>query len=692
MCRIKKSIGLVLAAVGIVFAQSAPQWQNLYPQYNGLTFGDGTFVAVSGDGLIRSTGDGTGWKQSFIKDGGNARQIYAVAYGAGRFVALQKGPTYLQSENGTSWSINSIDNMLWRYVVFGETDGGWTFVAVDDEGMVGIYDGTAWDVDDGGVNSLSHAAFGGGRFVIVGDGIKSSGSSEIIWKSTNISSSTKVSVVAFGDNKFVALSKDGANAYTSTDGLSWTTVSANAVPAGMTDMVFGSGKFVAVGASGKGCWSSDGSSWTGFTLDEADNFKAVKYGNNTFLALGAKGSVYKSADGSSWARLAGNSVATYKHIASGGGKFVAVGDSGVSVSIDGKDWVRKLGGKNLTGVAFGEAGFAVVGNDGAIFSSADGNEWEDHSVENTAFTSIAFGRGTFVAGGRTGAGTAIDPYRVAVYSSADGKNWSEMDDGSNAWVSGQYPVSLCFGNDKFIATVNGTKTMKVCDATGTSIGKFWSSVSTLPAEADGYYLGSAVYAVDKFVVVGTKPTGEALILNSADATAWGTSISVPQEMKVKSATYAKDTYIAVADSGNIYAYLNNSWIPQGKATNRNLSTIYSNGNIILATGANGAMLYSEAPPTSVKYSLAPRSAASYKGGVMRLNRVGRASAVTLGFTPKSAGTIAVYSLNGRQLYKARLGVGDRSVNLPERAMSSGSVIVRYSGDGRVVSQRFQFVR
>jgi photosystem II stability/assembly factor-like uncharacterized protein len=342
-------------------------------------------------------------------------------------------------------------------------------------------------------------------------------------------------------------------------------------------------------------------------------------------------------------------------------------------------------------VAFGANSFVAASSDGTIISSSDGDTWEDRSdiVDNAILTSVAFGGGVFVVGGRTSGVPQLA--KAAVYTSTNGgQDWNDLSV-DLSWGQGLYPVSICFGNDKFLAAISGSKAMKTCDATSNGV-KYWTNVSGLPEQADGYNLISATYVENKFVVLGTKTTGEAVVLNSADAASWA-AIPFPENIKrVKSATYAKNAYIAAADSGNIYAYMNNSWIPQGKATNRHLSTIYSGNSIILAAGANGAMLYSEAPPTSIRHTSAPRNAASSKGGAMNLSRLGRAPAVTLSFTPNGAGTLAVYSLNGRQLYKARLGAGERNLRLPERVMSSGSVIIRYSETGRVVSQRFQFVR
>jgi len=696
MCRIKKSAAMVLAAVGMVFAQ----WQNLFPVYNGLATDGSKFIAVSGDGLIRTTTDGATWpSHRFINDeDGNTRQIYAVAFGGGRFVAVQNNSNYLYSgDGGVNW--NSVQagpgaNIEWKHLAYGEPTGTWGFVAVSASGKTALFDDDGWQIADA-ATPLSHVA-GARRFVAVGDGIRRSSDGRGWGGTAGIPASEKIAVVAYDNvaGKFVALSKDGAKVYTSTDSENWTSATAAAAP-DMADMVFANGKFVAVGKAGKASVSGDGSSWSVATLNPDDDFKAVKFANNAFLALGAGGSVYKSdANGANWERKSGSSVASYKQIAFGGGKYMAVGDLGVWVSDNGKKWEKSnVEARNLNGVAFGAGKFVAAGDNGAIITYDNaGDRWTDYSVgagEN--LTSVAFGDGVFMIGGKTGSGSLGDSYKPIIYRSEDGANWdvNTLTDMSG-WDEREYVNSLCYGNGKFLAAVGGKNgALRI----GGKNGLYWEVAQGLSAAAD-YPMISTVYAENKFIAVGTKSDGVSIVLNSADAENWQ---ALPSEVrKVRSATLAaiggSPTYIAVADSGNIYATVNGSWYLQSKVTNRNLSTVYSGGGFALAAGAKGAMLFSDAPPTSVKHASAPRAAKSSKGGLMSLNRAGRTSAVTLSFTPVKAGAITVYSLNGRQLYKTRLGAGERSALLPERVMSNGSVIVRYSGEGRNVSQRFQIVR
>jgi hypothetical protein len=708
MYRIKKAVALVVAAAaaGLVYAQ-APQWENLYPSYSGLAFGGGKFVAVSGDGLIKASSDGgASWSQIFVPDAGvNTRKIYAVAYGDGdgngRFVAVQSDRKFLYSEKGDAeWFVFPTNiNITCKYLAYGER--GFVGIDGDDE-----YPGTILHDDEGWVqvvanfatDYLSHVAYGAGRYVAVGSNITSSADARGWGAVTGGSAPGGVGAVAFGDGKFVAVGSNGQNVYTSPNGTEWTSAPAGGgLSAGAADMTFGGGRFVAVGAGGKGAASSNGTSWTSFTLNEGDNFRAVKYGNNAYVALGANGSVYTSADGVSWSRASGSYAMANKQIVYGGSKFVAVGDSGASVSGNGRDWSKGNAGKRLQGVAYGAGRFVAVGDSGALYSSADGEAWAKHGdADGAMLSSVAFGDGKFLAGGKTyGVGASL----IAVYASSDGQSWEELDPGS--WSkSTQYPIYMCYGGDRFLAVVgsifggNSSREIKY-SLGGANAGKFWSTA--LSENDNNHNIVSIAYASGKFVAVGAGATNAAsktAVLSSSDGANWET-MALPDAIGgARSATFAKGFYVVAADSGNIYASANGAqWGLQHKATNRNLQTVYFGNDILLAAGAAGTMLYSAAAPSSINHNIASRKVPSQANGIMSISRAHRAPVVTLSFTPSKPGTIAIYSLAGKQLYKTRLSAGERSAQLPERLkMSSSNVIIRYTGDGKSISQRFQFIR
>jgi hypothetical protein len=658
-------------------------WQNLYPSYSGLAFGGGRFVAVSEDGLIRTSTGGEWSSQVFaaVAGMGGPGRLFSAAYGDGMFLVTRTGDRLLRSENGENWSSSPImTTNPCRYLAF----GGGRFFGVGGA-MTFLYFNDDWDEDraPAATTHLSHAVYRPGtpgRYIAVGNNILHS-QHGVQWQPVAVSTPGGVSVVAFNEDTetLVAIAASGATVYTSSDGISWTSSPSNA-PAGMVDMAFGNGKFVAVGAQGRAAVSSDGVEWALSALNEDDNFTSVKFGDGVFMALGAYGSVY-TYNGTDWSKKADGRLMSYRQVVYGGGVFVAVGDSGVSVSPDGINWNKSAGApKNLRGVAFGGGKYVVVGDSGAIFVSADdGSSWTDrsHNDRGTMLGGVAYGNGSFVAIGRSSVGVA------SIQISADGENWEDIQ--QTGWTVGSYPVSVSFGDGLFVAA--GSDDNWRLRSSGN--GEFWNNIIAQPAWSN-YRIVSVSYANGKFVASGNS-TASSAVFSSDSGNNW-TMMSTTTR-RINSATFAKGFYITVSDSGNIHASTNGSnWVLQARATNRNLQTIYHGDDILLAAGAAGAMLYSSQTPSmvSIRHTAASRGTMHSVRSMTMETR--RAPTITLSFTPQNAGTISVYSLTGRQIYKTKVSAGQRTVRLPQRAMSSGAVIVRYSGDGIAITQRFQLAR
>jgi len=681
----KKVTVLIAVCCGLLAAQT-PQWRNLYPSYTALAFGGGKFMAVSSDGLIKTTGDGgESWSQYFDAQG---QSLTSAAYGDNMFVVTQNPRRLLLSfDGGVGWTAEMKDNYLCRYLIFGKE----RFIGIGESGRTFLYSydreyefGT-WEIvpAEAGYTDLRHAASDNRVFVAVGSNIVSSNDGRG-WSARHTAAAN---LVAYGNDRFVALGTQGGTVYTSDNGTgAWASSSASTLPAGMADIAFGGGKFVAVGNAGAAITSTDGVSWTRSTLNEYDNFKAVKYGEGAgFMALGASGSVYTSPDGSAWTKKADGRTMSYKDIVFGNGKYVAVGDSGASVSTDGLNWSRGAAStgsfRGLQRVAFGNGKFAAVGDSGALYVSDDGAAWSDKSrINRMTFTGVAFGNGKFVVVGH------MDNTACIITSENSGQDWAEVTNASSSWPS-MYPVSLGYGAGKFVAG-SSTGALRSSEA-----GIYWSN-ETLPAAVGGSYRYKSVAYINNsgFVVAGaTAAEDNFTIITSPDGTNWA-AIPPPPSMKVRSVTFAGNFYVAVGDSGKIQASPNGQqWSAQNVATNKNLQTVHVNGNTMIAGGADGALLYSNENPISVRYAQASRGASARALG-MTLERTGKTPVISLSFTPRTTGVIEVYSLTGKQLYRKNVGAGERRVSLSRRAAASGSVIVKYTGDGKTVTRRFQMAK
>ncbi|MDR0305210.1 MAG: hypothetical protein LBI42_00035 [Chitinispirillales bacterium] len=661
MCGIRRTVFLITA---FAFAMSAQaQWRNLFPAFTGLTSGGGKFIAVSSDGIIMSSGNGQEWSQYFASG-----SLHSAAYGNDMFIVTQNNNSALTSSNGTDWEPELIGSATaCRHLSF----GGDLFVGVGDNGRTFRFDDDGWSNFSSSYD-LSRVAFGGNRFVAVGDAIVSSSDG----KGWGNRFDTQKSAIVYGDGKFIAYNSDNGSLHTSTNGTSWTSLTSN-IPVGMASLTYGGGKFVAVGVGGSAAVSADGVSWTASTMNSADKFIEVKFDNGVFVALGAGGSVYTSGNGESWSLRAEGSRLSYRQIAYGGGRFMAVGDSGAMVSSDGKNWVRKdpPDGIGLESVAFGDGKFVTVSNKGLIFTTADnGESWREKTAGDT-LAAVAYGGGRFVAIGKA----MGFPFGV---TSSDGITWTTL--GMTGWNhSGVFPISLCFGDGKFWA--GGSANRRFYSSTE---GSFWSSVE-LPGETER--VASITYAGGKFVAALADATGaKNKIIASDNGVQWN-QFTIPQGT-VKSAVYAKGHYIAVGDSGRIFtSSTGQDWGQQGMVTNRNLQTVFAEDTIFLAAGASGTMLYLTGNTISVRHT-SSRNAKPMTAGSMSVDIRQKAPMLSLSFVPEKPGTIAFYSLSGRQLYTKRLKAGEKSVTLPWRVVSNGMVIARYTGGGHTIVQRFQFTK
>jgi photosystem II stability/assembly factor-like uncharacterized protein len=145
-----------------------PQWHTA-EELQGVTYGDGQFVAVGDLGSILTSTDGKTWTPRSTPRG--MRHFAAVTYGDGTFVAA--GPF------GTLWI--SRDGIDWRQVgspggdilngLQGLTYGHGQFAGVGFGTVLASIDGVTW-IERSAIPAahLQRIAYGNGRFVAVGHG------------------------------------------------------------------------------------------------------------------------------------------------------------------------------------------------------------------------------------------------------------------------------------------------------------------------------------------------------------------------------------------------------------------------------------------------------------------------------------------------------------------------------------------
>ena len=253
--------------------------------------------------------------------------------------------------------------------------------------------------------------------------------------------------IAYGNNKFVSVSRDGTNQVMySTDGISWT-----AVPAAENNLwasvAYGNNKFVAVSNDGTNqvMYSTDGISWTATSAPEDNNWYGVTYGDNKFVAVAQSAtqeSVMYSTDGITWTAVSAVSGGSWNSVTYGGNKFVAVGSSGETDSImyspDGINWtsVSVPEANFWNSVTYGANKFVAVASTGTnrVMYSPDGINWISASApEDNSWYGVTYGNNKFVAVGRSGTNRVMYSFtgegpaaRFLAYDETNGKAVNDL--------------------------------------------------------------------------------------------------------------------------------------------------------------------------------------------------------------------------------------------------------------------------
>jgi hypothetical protein len=295
------------------------------------------------------------------------------------------------------WCLSSLSSAkahvldVWRLRDSATTAGLWATawgkgicVAVGDLGtIVTSTDGLTWSRRTSGTSaSLNSIIFANDRFVTVGEsGTILTSDDGIVWIRHDVGTTEFLFDVNYGQGTFIAV---GATrlVLTSLDGLTW-----NVRNDGERDwygIVYGNGKFVAVGGITVCIYanckdhsvlsvSPDAQTWTAAGLDVGQYLSDVAFGNGIFVAVGAGGTIMTSADGENWTPQVSGSTAFLYNVAFGEGTFVVVGSPGgiILSSTDGAQWTPRNSGttRGLNNVTYGRNSFFAVGDSGTILQS-----------------------------------------------------------------------------------------------------------------------------------------------------------------------------------------------------------------------------------------------------------------------------------------------------------------------------------
>lgn len=261
--------------------------------------------------------------------------------------------------------------LLWS-VAFGAESG--EFVAVGPERQV------AWDVDlsvmeDHASESLegAYSLALSGTSIVIGQvlqaGIGYSGDRDS-W--SQYLPGESFWGAAYGNGRFVVVGTGGRIATASVDLDDWSAVTIDGINTNLYAICFGDGRFL-TGNEDRLFSSADGSDWEIHEVDLGVSVRSLAYGRERYVLVGAAGAVMVSDDGANWSSRDSGTTSSLRGVTFGDGLFVAVGGNGTVIySIDrGDSWnaVEVGTAQQINAVTFGQRMFHAVTSGGQVLAS-----------------------------------------------------------------------------------------------------------------------------------------------------------------------------------------------------------------------------------------------------------------------------------------------------------------------------------
>jgi hypothetical protein len=351
---------LALQAGAVLTSPDAMSWAPggaLGISATALAPGDFGLVAVGAGGSIATSPDGARWTPS--PSSAPRLDLQDVVWTGTQFVAVGAGPfanvaIIRTSPDGLAWTEVEPDALRYRQGLSAIAWNGSTFVALGDTYLAASPDGFSWSVTAEWVTPyffrLSGVVWTGTKFVVVGSGLGPDGFMEGL-------------------------------VLTSTDGLDWTQVHAQAgawfrrvAARGETLLVTGAD------ASDPGNLriyvSADGTTWRPVTDLPMSALNGIVWAGTQFVGIGGfPAKAYTSADGVAWVEHDPGVPGFLDRVVWDGREVVAVGQGGmVAWSLDGNAWSAEFAGTwyELLGVATAHDRSVVVGDSGTILSKQCG--------------------------------------------------------------------------------------------------------------------------------------------------------------------------------------------------------------------------------------------------------------------------------------------------------------------------------
>lgn len=472
-----------------------------------VAYGDGKFVQVGRSGVIYVSADGLNWTSPISP---TTTDLNDIAYGGGKFVAVGQSGVIVYSSDAVNWTLTTYPRGVYEpaanlaCVAYGNgvfAAGGLSSATLRSE------DGVSWTVEGAkdayvewtGLDFVNGKFFYMGyRSGILGARFMTSTDGKTFTTPITVTPNKKLKHIAYLNGVYISAGgaqNSGGFRFTSNDGSGATEIVA---PSSITSVTSDGTQFIASGYSND-FTSTDGLTWTIIPGSTGKGSDAV-YGNGRVVFAET---FRTSTDMVTWegSRPADVPGGTYiEAMTRGNGMIVAGGGNGSVVSYDGINWegsTQIAGFKNLITGNDAFFGLNAQGAGGAkiITRSGDGLDWETVFSSANTLRDIASGDDGYVVVGEAN----------FLARSTNGFNWVEV----FPKVSGaQDFIKVAYGNGTWITIMGNRKFRKSTDG-----GRTWTEAAYAPIG-----LRDIEFYDGQFVALGDN----ASILTTTDGVTWTT--------------------------------------------------------------------------------------------------------------------------------------------------------------------------
>jgi hypothetical protein len=388
-----------------------------------LITAENLWIGLDYQNLYIST-DGQTWTPRPL----NTQSARNIAYGNGRYVVVGSNNLILTSTNLVDWqTISPLTNSTLDAVHY--ANGKWIAVG-GGRYLLQSVDGIQWQLSQPlPFNGFNDVYYADNKWVAVGGfdraAIATANADATEWRDESPAGAHGLYMVGFAQNQWLSLGNLGEIATSAAAG-EWE-LHHPPTTDWLTDVAFGSGKWVASGGSYPRkaiVYSNNGSDWTNATLNGGSTVIAIGHHNGTWITVGSEGSILRSTNGMVFDPQPSPVNSALRGVQYADGQWVAVGiySKILTSTDDGLSWSIVPSGTTLSfeKLARSDSAWVAAALTGVAVST-NAQAWTEYSLDPNAWLDcLAYGGGKWIGGGRMG---QVQP---ALFYSDDATSWTAV--------------------------------------------------------------------------------------------------------------------------------------------------------------------------------------------------------------------------------------------------------------------------